>query len=76
VDGVYGSVGSFNLDYWSYRRNLEVSVSILDEEVARRIETRFLRDVELAGEVEYRTWSRRRYWRRLVHWLAYQVMRI
>jgi phosphatidylserine/phosphatidylglycerophosphate/cardiolipin synthase-like enzyme len=30
VDGVYGSVGSFNLDYLSTYRNLEVALCMLD----------------------------------------------
>ncbi len=76
VDGVYGSVGSFNLDYWSYRRNLEVNVSFLDAKVALEIEQGFHQDLALAREVDYGTWSRRSLWQRGVHWLAYQLMRL
>jgi cardiolipin synthase len=76
VDGVYASVGSFNLDYWSDRRNLEVSVTVLDRGAATMLEQQFLRDLEGAQEVLLATWARRSWPRRLAGWLAYQVLRI
>ena len=76
VDGVYGSVGSFNLDHWSYRRNLEVTVSTLDRSVAEQLEKRFLEDLELSHEVRLEDWSRRGPWERVVQWLAYNLLRL
>jgi cardiolipin synthase len=76
VDGVYASVGSFNLDYWSDRRNLEVSVAVLDRGAATTLEGQFLRDLESAQEVQLAGWTRRSWPRRLAGWLAYQVLRI
>ena len=76
VDGVYGSVGSFNLDYWSYRRNLEVTVSALDQELASSLEQRFREDLALGKEVKLEDWKRRWWWERLLHWLAYKLMRV
>ncbi|ORM41406.1 Cardiolipin synthase B [Babesia sp. Xinjiang] len=37
VDDVWSSVGSFNWDRWSSRRNLEVSVGIFDPETATKL---------------------------------------
>lgn len=71
VDGVYAAVGSFNLDYWSDRRNLEVSVTVLDRGAACALEEQFLRDLEGAREVHLSSWSRRSWPRRFAGWLAY-----
>lgn len=76
VDGVYASVGSFNLDYWSDRRNLEVSVTVLDRGAASALEEQFQRDLQGAEEVHLELWTRRGWLRRLVSWLAYQALRI
>lgn len=76
IDGVYGSVGSFNLDHWSYRRNLEVNVSFLDAKVVREIEQDFQEDLTRAREVDYAKWTRRTIWQRAIHWIAYQLMRL
>jgi cardiolipin synthase len=76
VDGVYASVGSFNLDHWSDRRNLEVAVAVLDRGAASALEEQFLRDLEGAQEVQLSSWARRSWPRRLAGWLAYQILRI
>lgn len=76
VDGVYASVGSFNLDYWSDRRNLEVSVTALDRGAAAALEQQFLRDLEGAREVRLENWSARSWPRRFAGWLAYLLFRL
>jgi cardiolipin synthase len=76
VDGVYASVGSFNLDYWSDRRNLEVSVAVLDRVAAEALEQHFCADLEGAREVKLETWIRRSLPRRILGWLAYQLLRL
>ncbi len=76
IDGIYASVGSFNLDTWSYRRNLEVNVSVLSENVAGRIEAEMLKDLERSHEVSLGAWGRRTWFTRLRDWLAYLLMRI
>ena len=76
IDGVYASVGSFNLDYWSYRRNLEVSVCFLDRGIAAAIEADFERDLENARQVDLEAWRHRTIGQRILHWCAYQLMRL
>jgi phosphatidylserine/phosphatidylglycerophosphate/cardiolipin synthase-like enzyme len=68
-------VGSFNLDRWSDRRNLEVSVTVLDPVVAREMEEHFRADLAQSREVTLETWKRRSLWRRLWGWIAYQILR-
>lgn len=76
MDGLFTMVGSFNLDTWSDKRNLEVMVGMLDAEVAKEAQETFERDLATSREVTLTTWQRRNFWQRAVHWLAYQLMRI
>eukprot|EP00004_Rigifila_ramosa_P027086 TRINITY_DN866_c0_g1_i4.p2 TRINITY_DN866_c0_g1~~TRINITY_DN866_c0_g1_i4.p2 ORF type:complete len:122 (-),score=30.65 TRINITY_DN866_c0_g1_i4:23-388(-) len=45
VDGIFSSVGSWNLDRISWNHNLEVSVTMLDPQIAKTIEEQFLHDI-------------------------------
>ncbi len=76
IDGVYASVGSFNLDHWSDRRNLEVNVSVLDRRLAGALERDFEGDLAISEEVRLERWRRRRPIERALDWLFYQVLRI
>jgi cardiolipin synthase len=76
IDGVFALVGSFNLDYWSDRRNLEVSVGVLDRSSSAALEEQFRLDLEGAREVTLESWGARPWLQRALGWLAYQVLRI
>jgi cardiolipin synthase len=76
IDGVYATVGSFNLDHWSARRNLEVNVSMWDTEIAQQLEHDFQQDIALTKEVIYSEWESRSWFMRLKDWFAYQIMRL
>lgn len=74
IDGVYATVGTFNLDHWSWRRMLEVNVTAVDRTVATSLERQFERDLEQAREVQLPSWRRRGVFERFVDWLAYQIL--
>jgi cardiolipin synthase len=76
VDGVYASVGSFNLDHWSDRRNLEVSVAVLDRVAVAELERQFQRDLDGSREITLESWSRRTWPERLLGKLAYGLLRL
>lgn len=76
VDGVYSTVGSFNLDYWSYRRNLEVNVALVDAELAGQMEARFEEDLSSSHPVKLEDVALRSLWQRFLSWLAYQAARL
>lgn len=76
IDGVYVSIGSYNLDHWSARRNLEVNLSVIDQSVARELQQQFHKDVELCTEVEPGAFLARSKFRRILCWLAYQILRL
>jgi cardiolipin synthase A/B len=76
IDGIYASVGSFNLDRWSFARNLEVNVAVLDGDVALALEHQFEKDLELSREVKLEEHNARGWVDRVVGWIAYQLMRL
>ena len=76
IDGVFSSVGSYNLDHWSARRNLEVNLAIIDQEIALKLKDQFERDLELSNEINHDEFFRRSIFRRFLCWVAYLIMRI
>jgi len=59
VDGSWCTVGTYNLDYRSWRFNLEVTAAIEDESVAGALERRFLQDLERSPAVNLRDYRYR-----------------
>ena len=55
IDGEWTTVGTYNLDYRSFRFNLEVTVAIEDPSVGAAMRERFFQDLESAPAVELRT---------------------
>lgn len=76
IDGLFSTVGSFNLDTWSDKRNLEVKVAMVDPQITQQIEAEFLVSAARACEVTLDTWQRRSLWRRIFHWAVYQLMQL
>jgi cardiolipin synthase len=59
VDGRWCTVGSYNLDWRSWRFNLEVAAIVEDEELGRRMEERFALDLEHASSITLHSWRER-----------------
>lgn len=76
IDGVYATVGSFNFDTWSWSRNLEVNVGVLDPATALELERQFEQDLECAREVTLEHMRQRSFWLRWLHACAYHLMRL
>ncbi|MES2503271.1 MAG: phospholipase D-like domain-containing protein [Myxococcota bacterium] len=76
IDGIYAWVGSYNLDHWSARRNLEVNVGVIDPYLADELEAHFDADLESSREISWAVWRKRSWFRRIVNFMAYQVMRL
>jgi cardiolipin synthase len=56
VDGQWCTVGSYNLDWRSWRFNLEVTAIVEDRSVAAAMEERFNRDLQQARRVMLSEW--------------------
>lgn len=76
LDGVYSMVGSFNFDNWSWGRNLEVSVAVLDAQLAAELERHFAEDLAESREVSLAELDARPWWKRWLHALAYHLARL
>lgn len=73
IDGVWSTVGSSNLDYWSLLRNREVNAVILSRDFADRLEREFQRNVEQSEPLDLESWRRRPVLPRVRAWLAHWV---
>jgi cardiolipin synthase len=76
IDGHWSTVGTFNLDYWSLLRNLEVNVAVLDSGFGARLEAVFERDFALASEVDPEEFRRRPLRDRLLELAFYRVRKL
>ena len=65
IDGLWSTVGSYNLDSRSLLYNWEVTLAVLDRQVALRLEEKFQLDLQLSEPVDPGRWRRRGLWRRL-----------
>ncbi|HSR12152.1 MAG TPA: phospholipase D-like domain-containing protein, partial [Thermodesulfobacteriota bacterium] len=77
IDGVWSTVGSTNLEMWSFTRNFEANTIILNPGFAFEMEQLFFYDLADSKEVRLEEWERRparervKEWfiRRFRHWL-------
>jgi cardiolipin synthase A/B len=68
IDGVWSSVGSTNMDLWSFLRNDEVNAVILGREFANQMEAMFIRDIENSDVVHLAKWEQRSFQERMREW--------
>jgi cardiolipin synthase len=76
IDGVYASVGSFNLDILSDRYNHEVNVGVLDRELAQTLERDFERDLAAATEITEAMLADRGIVERFLGWVGYRLSKL
>jgi cardiolipin synthase A/B len=59
IDGVWSTIGSTNMDYWSLLNDDEVNAVILSREVAVEMETMFAKDLAESNEIQWDKWKNR-----------------
>lgn len=59
IDGVWSTVGSTNLDYWSMLSNDEVNAVILSREFAVKMERMFADDLAQSDQIHLEKWEKR-----------------
>ena len=77
IDGVWSTVGSTNMDFWSFSTNDEVNAVILSREFAMEMEKMFARDLEESDQIRWEEWEKRpllskireRFYHLFSHWL-------
>jgi len=70
IDGVWSTVGSTNMDLWSFLRNDEVNAVILSRDFAAEMEAMFEQDVESSHQIHLEPWEKRPFSDRAKEWLA------
>lgn len=75
IDGAFGVIGSFNLDLWTSRHVLDLSIALADEKLAASMEDEFQVHIGNADEVNLDEWRQRSTIKRLAEFSAYYGMR-
>jgi len=75
VDGVWSTVGSTNMDLWSFLHNNEVNAVIIGVDFASEMEALFESDLEQSKEVVLEEWKRRPLFPRMMEWFAHLFRR-
>ncbi len=70
IDGVWSTVGSTNMDLWSFLRNDEVNAVILGRDFAAEMEPMFVKDIEDSHQIHLEQWKKRPFSERAKEWLA------
>jgi cardiolipin synthase len=76
IDDEFTTVGSYNLDERSWRKNLEVNLAIEDRAFARHVREWFERDLQAATRIDLASWRDRSLARRGFEWAAYAMRRL
>jgi cardiolipin synthase len=59
IDGVWSTVGSTNLDYWSLLSDDEVNAVVLSREFAIEMERMFAGDLAQSDQIKWDQWKKR-----------------
>lgn len=73
IDGVWSTIGSYNLDRRSFLHNLEVALVSVDRELGARLEKQFQRDLALCKEIRLDEWMQRSWWSKFLSWFFFQL---
>ncbi|MGD0663664.1 MAG: phospholipase D-like domain-containing protein, partial [Syntrophorhabdales bacterium] len=70
IDGLWSTIGSTNLEHWSFVRDYELNAAILDARFGERMEKMFREDLRQSDEITLRAWKSRPFADRLLSWTA------
>lgn len=75
IDEVWSTVGSTNMDYWSFLSDDEVNAVILSHEFADEMEKMFGKDLAESDQIQWEEWKERPLFQRLREWFAHLFAR-
>ena len=76
VDGVWGTIGSFNLERLSLLFNHEVNAVFADPRLGRLLEESFRADCQGCREVDLEQFRRRPLWQKLLERVLYACRKV
>ena len=71
IDGVWSTIGSYNLDKRSLLHNLEVALVVIDAGVGAELAQEFETQLARCKEVLPATWGQRSWWEKSKEWIFY-----
>ena len=71
IDDVWSTVGSTNMDFWSFLSDDEVNAVILSREFAIEMEKMFARDLAESDQIQWEEWKKRPLLPRIREWFAH-----
>jgi len=76
VDETFATIGSYNLDERSWRKNLEVNLAVEDSAFARHVRRWYEHDLARALPIDLATWRQRGTLRRGMEWVAFAMRKL
>ncbi len=70
IDGIWSTVGSTNMDFWSFSSNDEVNAVILSREFALEMEEMFAGDLAKSDQILWKDWKRRPFLHKIRDWFS------
>ncbi len=70
IDGVWSTIGSTNMDLWSFLRNDEVNAIVLGTDFATEMKAMFERDIAESNQIHLEQWKKRPFAERMKEWFA------
>jgi len=70
IDSVWSTIGSTNLDRWSFLRDDEVNAIIIGHDFAGQMEALFMKDLENSDPIDLEKWKKRPLSERFMEWFA------
>jgi cardiolipin synthase len=70
IDEVWSTVGSTNMDFWSFSTNDEVNAVVLSREFAMEMEKMFAQDLAESDEIRWEEWKKRAFILKIREWFS------
>jgi len=70
IDRIWSTVGSTNMDFWSFLHNDEVNAVILGREFATKLDAMFEADLRESHQIRLEEWRKRPFVDRVKEWFA------
>ena len=75
IDGVWSTVGSTNMEWWSFSSNDEVNAVILSREFATEMEKMFAADLAESDQIRLEEWKKRPLLLKIREWFSHLLAR-
>ncbi|MEI6314819.1 MAG: phospholipase D-like domain-containing protein, partial [Syntrophus sp. (in: bacteria)] len=75
IDGVWSTVGSTNMDYWSLLSNDEANAVVLNRDFASEMEKTFTKDIGESHQIKQEEWEKRSLFSKIREWIAHLFIR-